>query len=593
MRLTRMQIGTLACLMALALGAPSDAQNARSPGGACGQIAAACRDAGFTGGGRRQGAGLQADCVAPIMQGRDQPKRASKPLPQIDPQLVADCQAANPNFGQRGRVPPAQTPATPPQPVEPPPNPAPQAGAETGKRPNIVFILTDDLAVNLVQYMPHVVDMQKKGVSFAHYFVTDSLCCPSRSSIFTGRFPHDTGIFTNTGNDGGFLAFHNRHHEQSTFATALTAAGYRTAMLGKYLNGYLPRRHPPEPGWSMWAVAGNGYPEFNYDLNEDGKAVHYGSEPADYLTDVLSGKAVRFIKESAGNPFVIEIATFAPHAPYTPAPRDANAMPGLNAPRTAAFNAPPDASAPQWLRAHPPLTPGGIAHIDADFRKRAQSVLAVDKMIGELEAAVAAIGEADNTYFVFSSDNGYHMGEFRLMPGKMTAYDTDIRVPLVVTGPGVPAGRTVEQIVENVDLNPTFVAIGGGTTAANVDGRSLLPLLQGEAVSDWREAALIEHHGPVRNQSDPDFPEKRSGNPTTYEAIRGATWLYVEYADGEKEYHDLATDPDELHNTFAALPEARKASLHATLAALESCHGAQNCSAADSSRGRPLSGTLR
>jgi arylsulfatase A-like enzyme len=581
MRLTRMQIGTFACLLSLGM-APSDAQNVRAPAVPCGQIAAACRDAGFAAGGRRQGSGLMADCVAPIIQGSPQPKRASKPLPQVDPQLVADCKAANPQFGAGGRAPPVPTPATPPQPVEPAPTPPPAATAQ-GKRPNIVFVLTDDLAVNLVQYMPHVLDMQKKGVSFANYFVTDSLCCPSRSSIFTGRFPHDTGIFRNTGNDGGFLAFHNRHHEQSTFATALTAAGYRTAMLGKYLNGYQPRQHPPEPGWTMWAVAGNGYPEFNYDLNEDGKVVHYGREPADYLTDVLSEKAARFIKESAGKPFVIEIATFAPHAPYMPAPRDANAMPGLSAPRTSAFNAAPAADAPLWLRAHPALSAQDIGRIDADFRKRAQSVLAVDKMIGELEAAVAAIGEADNTYFVFSSDNGLHMGEFWLMPGKMTAYDTDIRVPLVVTGPGVPAGRTVEEITENVDLNPTFTAIGGAATAPNVDGRSLVPLLHGEPVSDWRKAALIEHHGPVRNNADPDFPGRRSGNPTTYEALRGATWLYVEYADGEKEYHDLSADPDELQNTFADLSERQKASLHAMLAALQNCHGAQGCSAADRS----------
>jgi N-acetylglucosamine-6-sulfatase len=588
MRQVQKHIGILAGMLVVALAATSAAQPARNRG-PCGQITAACQGAGFAPGAGREGLGLQADCIMPIMQGRPQPPRATKPLPPVDPKLVADCKASNPRFGQ-GRVPPTvpsseppvQTlPASPPPPAENGPNPSPQAAE--GKRPNIVFILTDDLALNLVQYMPHILQMQKEGVTFANYFVTDSLCCPSRSSIFTGRFPHDTGIFRNTGNDGGFLAFHNRHHEQSTFATALAAAGYRTAMLGKYLNGYLPRQHPPEPGWNLWAVAGNGYPGFNYDLNEDGKVVHYGNQPADYITDVLSGKAVRFIKDAAGKPFVIEIATFAPHAPYTPAPRDANAMPDLRAPRTPAFNAAPDADAPQWLRTHPALSAADMAGIDRDFRKRAQSVLAVDKMIGELQAAVAAIGAADNTYFVFSSDNGYHMGEFRLMPGKMTAYDTDIHVPLIVSGPGVAAGRTVQEIVENIDLNPTFAALGGAATAANVDGRSLVPLLQGSQPSGWRKAALIEHHGPVRNQADPDFPGLRSGNPTTYEAIRGPTWLYVEYVDGEKEYHDLATDPDELRNTYASLSGEQKASLHAMLGAIQNCHDARSCAAAESS----------
>jgi arylsulfatase A-like enzyme len=299
------------------------------------------------------------------------------------------------------------------------------------------------------------------------------------------------------------------------------------------------------------------------------------------LTDVLSGIAQNFIKQSAGQAFVIEIATFSPHAPYTPAPRDADAFPGLTAPRTAAFNVAHQAGEPAWLGKHAPLTPQLIGKIDQDFRKRAQAVRAVDKMIGDLQAAVKATGQENNTYFVFSSDNGYHMGEFRLTPGKMTAYDTDIKVPLVITGPGVPAGRTVEEVVENIDLNPTFTELGSGTIAANVDGRSLSPFLHGQAPADWRKAALVEHRGPVKNITDPDFPDLRSGNPTTYEAIRGPSYLYVEYADGEKEYHDLTSDPDELHNTYASLSEADKASLHTLLTGVQNCHDAQACLAAE------------
>ena len=119
-----------------------------------------------------------------------------------------------------------------------------------------MFALTDDLSWNLVRDMPHVLEMQKQGVTFINFFVTDSLCCPSRASIFTGRYPHNTGIFRNSGNDGGYLTFRFRGHEQATFATALSGAGYRTAMLGKYLNGYQPRTDPPAAGWTLWAVAG-------------------------------------------------------------------------------------------------------------------------------------------------------------------------------------------------------------------------------------------------------------------------------------------------------------------------------------------------
>src|SRR5579864_5524289 len=165
----------------------------------------------------------------------------------------------------------------------------------SSQRPNIVFVLTDDLAWNLVQYMPRVMKMQKDGVTFANYFVTDSLCCPSRSSIFTGRFPHDTGVFKNTGRDGGYAVFEARHDERATFATALSAAGYRTAMLGKYLNGYKPTTNSADPGWTYWAVAGEGYGEFKYDLKQSGKVVHYGTASKDYLTDVASGLAVDFI----------------------------------------------------------------------------------------------------------------------------------------------------------------------------------------------------------------------------------------------------------------------------------------------------------
>lgn len=457
----------------------------------------------------------------------------------------------------------------------------PSQAISTSGHPNIVFILTDDLAWNLVQYMPHVLKMQKEGLTFANYFVTDSLCCPSRSSIFTGRYPHDTGVFRNTGNDGGYLVFRSRGHENATFANALSTAGYRTAMLGKYLNGYLPLKHGVPPGWTSWSVAGAAYRELVYNLNQNGKVVHYGDKATDYLTDVLSGLAVSFIKQSAGAPFVIEIATFAPHVPYTPAPRDADAFPGLRAPRTPAFDAAPDANAPKWLVKHRALSDTDMANIDRDFRKRAQSVLAIDAMIGELQAAVVAIGAEQNTYFIFNSDNGYHMGEHRLMPGKMTAYDTDIHVPLIITGPGVPSGVTLDEIVENVDLYPTFSEIAGATAAANVDGRSLVPLLHGQKVADWRTVALVEHHGPVKDATDPDMPALRSGNPTTYESIRSATNLYVEYADGEKEFHDLVADPNELRNTFSALSSEEKAALHATLEAVKNCHDAKNCAAAE------------
>ena len=545
---------------------------AHAAGGACAEITAACEAAGFVKGGGAAGNGLKIDCVDPIMQGHAAPRKASRSLPQVNPRTVAACKAQNPGFGEGKSATSGDAPGGPQ--VVPAAHPAPPGS------PNIVFILTDDLSLNLVQFMPHVLAMERDGATFANYFVTDSLCCPSRSSIFTGEFPHDTGVFRNREPDGGYGGFNAHGNEPRTFAVALQRGGYRTAMLGKYLNGYHPAKNGPAMGWNEWDVAGDGYPEFNYELNEDGKASQYGTDPDDYLTDVLSRRAANFIKQSAGAPFFIEVATFAPHAPYVPAPRDADAFPGLRAPRTPAYDAAPDPDAPKWLSAIPPLSDTDMARIDRDFRKRAQSVLAVDKMIGDLQAAVAAAGQEKNTYFVFSSDNGYHMGEHRLMPGKMTAFDTDIHVPLVVTGPGVAAGRRIDEIAENIDLCPTFAELAAAPLPASVDGHSLAPLLRGQQVTEWRTLALVEHHGPRNKENeadDPDAPAIRSGNPTTYEAIRMRASVYVEYIDGTQEYHDLASDPDELQNTISSLPPATKASLHAAVAAVQGCHDAQSC----------------
>jgi arylsulfatase A-like enzyme len=450
-------------------------------------------------------------------------------------------------------------------------------------RPNIVFILTDDLSMDLLPYMPNVVAMEQRGLSFSDYFVSDSLCCPSRASIFTGNLPHDTGIFSNTGADGGFQKFHDQGEEQSTFAVALQNAGYRTALMGKYLNEYLQQPHwsgIPEnyvpPGWSEWDVAGWGYREYDYDLNENGTLRHFGDKPSDYLTGVVADKAVNFIDGSAGTntPFFLEVATFAPHSPYTPAPGDVGSFRGLRAPEPPSFNRLP-ASPPRWLAAHRPLSTAQIQTIDRVFRRRVQSVQAVDRMVGQIESALSADGLAGDTYLVFSSDNGLHAGQYRLMPGKLTAFDTDIRVPLIVDGPGVAAGATTAAISENIDLAPTFAELGG--TSLSGDGHSLAPLFSGVTPVDWRSAALVEHHGPDLRGFDPDFQQPASGNPRTYEAMRTARFLYVEYTDGEREFYDLQTDPFELHNLAGQLTSATLTQLHQALEAMENCHGEGSC----------------
>ncbi len=452
--------------------------------------------------------------------------------------------------------------------------------------PNIVFVLTDDLSMDLLPYMPQVRQLRNEGMTFRNYFVSDSLCCPSRSSIFTGEFPHDTGVFTNSGAMGGLAAFYHHDDEDRTFNVALHDEGYRTAMMGKYINGYLePGRSPIAstaipPGWSEWDVAGWGYPEFNYDLNIDGVVHHFGHDPSDYLTDVIARRGVDFINRSAqmDRPFFLELATFAPHTPYVPAPRDRDLYPGLTAPEPPNFDTLPS-DPPAWLAGHPPLTDQQIDQINWAFRRRAQDVASVDDMIARVRAALEANGIANNTYIVFSSDNGLHTGEYRLMPGKLTAFDTDVHVPLVVTGPGVPAGASTDAMSENVDLAQTFAQIGG-TRMASTDGHSLFGLLHGDIPADWRNTILIEHHGPKPDPHDPDEQDRSSGNPPSYEAIRSPSFLYVEYKDGEREFYDLRGDPLELDNLASSLSEQELTTLHTDLIRFEQCHGEASCWAA-------------
>jgi N-acetylglucosamine-6-sulfatase len=441
-------------------------------------------------------------------------------------------------------------------------------------RPNVIFILTDDLSSDLVQYMPNVQQMQREGMTFSNYFVTDSLCCPSRASIFSGQYPHNHGVLTNTPPTGGFSAF-RRGAEAETFATVLQSRGYRTSLMGKYFNGYQAQEHYVPPGWSNFQGSGTGYRGFNYTLSANGRVAHFGRSSRAYLTDVLRRHGKAFVSRvgESGHPFLLEIASFAPHRPATPAPRDRHDFPFLEVPRDAAFDAVP-ANPPAWLRGRPPLVQPEIDAMNREYRKRAQSVQAVDDLVGQIRRLLRERGLDRNTYVIFSSDNGYHMGQRRLLAGKMTAYDSDVRVPLIVTGPGVPPGSTMDALAENVDLAPTFMRLAGTTPPPWVDGHGLVSLFHGQVPPVWRDAVLIEHHHPETPNGDPDRQTISSGNPPSYEALRTATELYVEYVDGEREWYDLTTDPDQLHNRYDELtPDARDA-LHNRLIELEACSGA-------------------
>jgi len=492
----------------------------------------------------------------------------------------------------------------------------PDHRAASAPRPNIVFILTDDLDLDLGGFdaMPRVKRLlAEQGTSFSSFFVPISLCCPSRTSILLGELAHNHRVYSNDPPDGGFDVFQRLGHDHATIATALRAAGYRTALMGKYLNGYphgFPHDYVP-PGWDEWDVPSNGdpYSGFDYLLNENGRLVAHGNAPQDYLTDVLSDKAARFAAQ-APEPFFLYVAPYVPHKPATPAPRHQNLFPGVAAPRTPSWNEADVSAKPLPYRNVPPLGDADVRYIDGLYRRRLQSLQAVDEMVERLVAVLAAQGRLANTFLVFTSDNGFHMGQHRLRPGKYTAYEEDIHVPLVVRGPGIAAGRTIDALVESIDLTPTFAAWGGAALRIRPDGRSLVPLLAAAAApGGWRQAVLVEQHAfnpPTRRSAaggEPDLaldPASRRGPdgllepldagdraglgtnpPLTYVALRSKGLKYVEYTDGERELYDLRADPYELHNLQAKAAPALLVRLSAILQAMRTCAGA-SCRAADS-----------
>jgi arylsulfatase A-like enzyme len=462
---------------------------------------------------------------------------------------------------------------------------APEAVRVTSKaqaaitRPNIVFILTDDLNQEVYDHTPGLKNLlNPQGTEFKNHFVTISLCCPSRVATLRGQFAHNSGIFSNGGEHGGFEKVYTDGLESETAAVWLQNAGYRTALIGKYLNGY-PGAAPSETyipaGWTRWFSpnGGNPYTEYNYDLNENGTTVHYAGTPEDYGVDVVSNKAATFIRNTTSNfpnkPFFLYVAPYVPHGPATPPPRYQDNYPDAKAPRGPAFNEADVSDKPAWLRNKPLLTAQQINAIDTLYRKRLQTMLAVEDLVKNVIDTLSATGQLDNTYIFFTSDNGFHQGQHRLASGKNTAFDTDLAVPLIVRGPGVPAGGVVNSITANVDYASTFLELAGVPAPNLCDGRSLAPFLRGQTPSVWRKALLLEHNGPslteassdgtLEPQDDFDVQAQTSAGAPVFLGLRTAQRTYVQYDTGEHELYDLSADPHQLSNIYGSASAAEKA----------------------------------
>jgi N-acetylglucosamine-6-sulfatase len=478
-------------------------------------------------------------------------------------------------------------------------------------RPNIIFILADDMRLDDFDYMPQTQQLlSDQGVTFGEAFVTTSLCCPSRASILRGQYTHNHQVLTNTKPEGGFEKFRSMGHEDSTLATWLQSAGYQTVLVGKYLNGYPGREDQTyvPPGWDEWyaRLSQGGY--YDYQINENGTVVSYGNAEEDYYTDVLASEANDYVRRAAGSssPFFMYLAPATPHGPFVPAPRHENEYSDVKAPRPPSFDEPDVDDKPEWVRDLPRLeesaeettnageedtetgedttgieedtagtdeeSPVGTEEtIDKAYRNRLRMLLSLDEMVAGLVDELRDAGELDNTYIFFTSDNGYHFGEHRINLGKRTVYEESVRIPLAVRGPGVPSGQTVEQMALNIDFAPTIAELAGVSTPAFVDGRSLAPFLEGTQPDTWRSAFLLEHYG------GGNAPQRST---PTYAAVRTGTYKYVEYASGEEELYDLSSDPYELESLHASADPALVEALKSRLEDLKTCSG-ESCREAE------------
>jgi arylsulfatase A-like enzyme len=457
--------------------------------------------------------------------------------------------------------------------------------AQAPERPSFVVIMTDDQTYADMAAMPRTRRLiGGAGARFTRSYVSYPLCCPSRATYLTGQYNHNNGVHTNSPPNGGFEALDAEH----TLPVWLSDAGYRTSHIGKYLNGYgLRRKATVPPGWTDWhgTIDKSTYQMYGYKMFENGVVNRYGNfdveDPALYQTDVLGRKAVESIEATApGTPLFLSLMFVAPHGesvdpgsttePFIrPAPRDVGRYRRLRLPR-ASRGERDVRDKPPYVRNLRRASAAGAARLQDDFRSRRESLIAVDAAVEAVVGALARTGRLGSTYVLFTSDNGFFQGEHRIQKGKYLAYDPSSHVPLLIRGPGIPAGTVSGELVTNADLAPTVLEAAGASADRPMDGRSLLPFARD---GRFRTRRPVLHEGLEAGDID------RDGAPTggtvgEYHAIRTARYLYVEWINGAIELYDRAHDPRELRSRHRDRRYRRiRRSLRRELVRLRTCAG--------------------
>ncbi|KAJ6636519.1 N-acetylglucosamine-6-sulfatase [Pseudolycoriella hygida] len=468
----------------------------------------------------------------------------------------------------------------------------------TSAASNFVLILTDDqdIVLNGLNPMQNVKKLvANNGAVFVNAFTSSPLCCPSRASILSGQYAHNHGTHNNSLRGGCYGSHWQQNIEPMALPVFLQNKSYETFYAGKYLNEYYSTNVPP--GWNQWfGLHGNSI-YFNYTLNENGLLKRYYD---DYLTDVLNSKIINFLS-NATKPFFAMISPPAPHSPFTPAQRHSDAFEDVKALRTPNFNTPSGMLDKHWLLRMPPpsLQNETIETLDVIYRKRWQSLLAVDEMVGNIIRTLKDKNIYDDTYILFTSDNGYHIGQFAQAFDKRQPYETDIRVPFALSGPTIPRKIIYEDPVALIDIFPSVLIQAGIPLPDFLDGQSFIDTANVEtslSSNNGNRQIVIEHWGEgdstTYNQEcqwviddnlsqctiDAECHCQDSWN-NTYSCIRQLSptenKIFCEFQDHENfvEAYDLSVDPYQMTNLAFDMLPSEHALLSLALEKISKCKG--------------------